>query len=70
MRSGQPRELIGIDLGARRLDVPALPDGVAAGFAHDPAGIGRPLTRLGSRAIALVVAEATGGLRYVHCEWC
>jgi transposase len=62
MRSEQPREFIGIDISERRLDVHALPDGVAAAFAHAPAGIGRLLAWLGSRAIALVVVEATGGI--------
>ena len=38
MRSEQPREFIGIDISERRLDVHALPDGVAAGFAHDRPG--------------------------------
>ena len=31
MRTGQPRELIGIDISERRLDVPAPPNGVASG---------------------------------------
>ena len=60
MRSEQPREFIGIDISERHLDVHALPDGVATGFAHDPAGIGRLIAWLGSRGVALV--GATGGI--------
>jgi transposase len=62
MRTERPRAFIGIDISERRLDVHALPDGVATSFAHAPAGIGRLLAWLGSRAVALVVVEATGGI--------
>jgi hypothetical protein len=51
----QPREFVGVDISERRLDVHLLPEGVATGFAHDLAGIGRLLAWLGTRAVALVV---------------
>jgi transposase len=62
MRTEQPREFVGVDISERRLDVHVLPEGVATGFAHDPGGIGRLLAWLGSRSVALVVVEATGGI--------
>jgi transposase len=64
MRTGQqqPREFVGVDTSERRLDVHLLPEGVAAGFTHDPGGIGRLLAWLGTRSVTLVVVEATGGI--------
>lgn len=62
MRTGQPREFIGVDISERRLDIHVSPVGVATTFAHDPGGIGRLLAWLATRSIGLVVLEATGGL--------
>ena len=62
MRTGQPREFVGVDVSERRLDVHVSPEGVATAFAHDRGGIGRLLAWLATRSVALIVVEATGGL--------
>jgi transposase len=62
MRNGQPREFVGVDISEGHLDVHLLPSGAATRFSHDPGGIARLLAWLGTRSVALVVVEATGGL--------
>ena len=43
------------------LDVHLLPEGLTSRFTNDPDGIGGLLAWLGTRSVALVVVEATGG---------
>ena len=54
---------VGIDVAKRRLDVHVLPQGIAASFDHDPAGLGRLPAWLAERRPTLVVLEATGRLQ-------
>ena len=62
MRTEQPRECVGVDISEGHLDVHLLPEGLASRFTNDPSGIGRLLAWLGTRSVALVVVEATGGI--------
>ena len=62
MRNEQPREYVGMDISEGHLDVHLLPEGLASRFTNDPGGIGRLLAWLGTRSVALVVVEATGGI--------
>ena len=62
MRTEQPRECVGVDISEGHLDVHLRPEGLTSRFANDPSGIGRLLAWLGSRSVALVVVEATGGI--------
>jgi transposase len=51
---------VGIDVSKARLDV-AIHEGASWRVSHDPRGIAALVTRLHSRAPALIVCEATGG---------
>ena len=62
MRDQQPRDHVGVDISEGQLDVHLLPEGLTSRFANDPDGIGRLLAWLGTRSVALVVVEATGGI--------
>lgn len=59
---GQIKEFVGVDVSQDRLDVCLLPSGEQAGFSRDRRGMARLAAWLVSRARALVVVEATGGL--------
>ena len=62
MRDQQPRDYVGVDISEGHLDIHLLPEGVTSRFANDPGGIGRLLAWLGTRSVALVLVEATGGI--------
>jgi transposase len=59
---GQIKEFVGVDVSQDRLDVCLLPSGEQVGFSRDRRGMARLAAWLASRARALVVVEATGGL--------
>jgi transposase len=59
---GQIKEFVGVDVSQDRLDVCLLPSGDQVGFSRNRRGVMRLAAWLASRARALVVVEATGGL--------
>jgi transposase len=62
MTTGSQNVWIGIDVCKARLDVHRLPDGAAAAFDYDEAGLKRLLVWLTELPPTLVVLEATGGI--------
>ena len=57
---------VGIDVSKAQLDVAVRPSGEAWSVPHDLGGIATLVARLKALEPALVVLEATGGLR---CPW-
>ena len=53
---------VGIDVSGRRLDVHLHPGGECFSLPHNRTGIWKLISLLGSRDVALVVLEPTGGL--------